>query len=155
MSDRSHQRVERVATPNGIPARFFPDHSLTPGVALQVGAAQICVSGYSSSVRDVSEADKAAVYDRYGVTWVPYAHEIDHLVALELGGSNDIHNLWPEPYAGLWGARTKDALENRMHDLVCSGQLSLRKAQYASQGTVPRGTELGCGLSRLCGRNSG
>jgi hypothetical protein len=39
-------------------------------------------------------------------------------------------NLWPEPYAGRWGARTKDVLEDRPHDRVCSGQLSLTFAQH-------------------------
>ena len=70
-----------------------------------------------------------AVYARYGVAHVPYAHEVDHLVSLELGGSNAIANLWPEPYAGRWGAHTKDALETRLHDLVCSGEIGLRYAQ--------------------------
>jgi hypothetical protein len=40
-----------------------------------------------------------------------------------------IRNLWPEPYAGKWGARTKDVLENRLHELVCDGRLTLRSAQ--------------------------
>jgi hypothetical protein len=70
------------------------------------------------------------VYARYGVAHVPYAHEVDHLISLEVGGSNAITNLWPEPYAGRWGARTKDVLENRLHDLVCSGALSLQRAQH-------------------------
>jgi hypothetical protein len=69
------------------------------------------------------------VYARYDVVWVPYAHEVDHLISLELGGSNAIRNLWPEPYVGRWGARTKDVLENRLHDLVCEGRLALRSAQ--------------------------
>jgi hypothetical protein len=81
-------------------------------------------------VRDVSDAEKAAVYAGYGVAWVPYQHEVDHLISLELGGSNAIRNLWPEPYAGRWGARTKDVLENRLHDLVCAGELSLVAAQH-------------------------
>jgi hypothetical protein len=67
---------------------------------------------------------------RYDVAHVPYAHEVDHLISLELGGSNIIRNLWPEPYAGRWDARTKDVLENRLHDLVCARQLSLRRAQH-------------------------
>ena len=91
--------------------------------------ARVCTSGYASGARDVPDAEKAAVYARYGVAWVPYAHEVDHLVSLELGGSNVIRNLWPEPYAGRWGARTKDVLENRLHDLVCEGRLALRSAQ--------------------------
>jgi hypothetical protein len=94
-----------------------------------VGVAQICRSGYASAARDVPESEKAEAYTRYGVAHVPYRHEVDHLVSLELGGSNAIANLWPEPYAGRWGARTKDVLENRLHDLVCSGAIGLRYAQ--------------------------
>jgi hypothetical protein len=96
---------------------------------LDVTRAQVCTSGYASGARDVSEAEKAAVYGRYGVEWVPYQHEVDHLISLELGGSNAIRNLWPEPYAGRWGARTKDVLENRLHELVCEGSLALKTAQ--------------------------
>jgi hypothetical protein len=115
--------------PGGVPAVDVPRASLTPGAVFSVGTARICVSGYSASVRNVPQAEATAVYDRYGVAHVPYAHEVDHLVSLEIGGSNAIANLWPEPYAGRWGARTKDVLENRLHELVCSGRLALRKAQ--------------------------
>ncbi len=53
------------------------------------------MSGYSSSVRDVPDSEKEAVYARYHVVHVPYAHEVDHLVSLELGGVQ----LHPEPLA--------------------------------------------------------
>jgi hypothetical protein len=114
----------------GVPSADLPRSALTPGAAVDVGLARICTPGYASSVRDVSEAVKARVYARYHVAWVPYRHEVDHLISLELGGSNALVNLWPEPYAGRWGARTKDVLENRLHDLVCSGQLALAAAQH-------------------------
>jgi len=126
-----HGTVRSTTNPSvaGVPAVDVPDHRLTPGVSLPVSTARVCVPGYASSVRDVSDSEKRAVYARYGIPWVPYQHEVDHLISLELGGSNDIHNLWPEPYAGRWGARTKDAVENRLHDLVCAGRLSLASAQ--------------------------
>jgi hypothetical protein len=108
----------------------MPNPTLTPGAAFPVGVARICVAGYASSVRDVPDSEKEQVYDRYHVTHVPYQHEVDHLVSLELGGSNVIENLWPEPYAGRWGARTKDVLEDRLHDLVCAHQISLASAQH-------------------------
>ena len=76
------------------------------------------------------ESEATAVYRRYHTAHVPYAHEVDHLVSLEIGGANAITNLWPEPYAGRWGARTKDVLENKLHDLVCAGRLRLKKAQH-------------------------
>jgi len=53
--------------------------------------------------------------------------EIDHIVSLELGGSNDVANLFPERAPGY---HAKDKLENRMHDMVCSGQISLTAAQH-------------------------
>jgi hypothetical protein len=128
-----HRRHRRHAAKRrwdlGVPAADLPDRALTPGVVLTTSSARVCVRGYSASVRDVPESEKAAVYARYGVADVPYAHEVDHLVSLEIGGSNAIANLWPEPYAGRWGARTKDVLEDRLHELVCAGRLGLRSAQ--------------------------
>ena len=127
---RRHRRARRHSRRDaGVPAVDLPNHGLTPGVALTASAARVCVRGYSASVRDVPQAEKDAVYARYGVVDVPYRHEVDHLVSLEIGGSNAIANLWPEPYAGRWGARTKDVLENRLHELVCDGRLGLRRAQ--------------------------
>jgi len=125
----SHAVAPAAAVHPHIPAADFPVHALTPGVALPVGRAAICVPGYAGKVRDVSHAEKAAVYRRYGIVWVPYQHEVDHLISLEIGGSNAIRNLWPEPYAGRWGARTKDVLEDKLHALVCDGRLSLGSAQ--------------------------
>lgn len=56
----------------------------------------------------------------------PNKYEVDHLISLELGGSNSIKNLWPEP--GF--PNPKDKLENRLHAMVCSGQISLLQAQH-------------------------
>jgi hypothetical protein len=80
-------------------------------------------------VRNVPESKKNQVYALYGITRVPYGYEVDHLVSLEVGGSNSIKNLWPEHYYDPLGARTKYRLENRLHALVCSGQLALASAQ--------------------------
>jgi hypothetical protein len=52
------------------------------------------------------------------------------LISLELGGSNSVKNLWPEAYDLDWGARVKDALENKLHTMVCSGDISLERAQH-------------------------
>jgi hypothetical protein len=126
---RHHTSMAGAAALAGVPAKDLPNLALSPGRAMTTNRRAICTPGYSSRVRDVPDSEKEAVYARYGIPHVPYAHEVDHLVSLEIGGSNAIANLWPEPYAGRWGARTKDVLENRLHDLVCSGSLDLRKAQ--------------------------
>jgi hypothetical protein len=57
--------------------------------------------------------------------------EIDHLIPLELGGSNARANLWPQRYDGAWNAARKDRLERRLHAMVCRGEISLKTAQEA------------------------
>jgi hypothetical protein len=60
--------------------------------------------------------------------------EVDHLVALVLGGSNDESNLWPETAAGAYGSHEKDRLENELHNEVCAGSLALGHAQRLISG---------------------
>ena len=56
--------------------------------------------------------------------------EIDHLISLELGGSNNIKNLWPQSYTTVtYNARTKDDLENKLHFIICNGQIDILTAQ--------------------------
>lgn len=53
----------------------------------------------------------------------------DHLVSLELGGSNSRANLFPEAASPRPGAHEKDRLENRLHDEMCDGRITMRHAQ--------------------------
>jgi hypothetical protein len=108
-----------------------PDPMLTPGATRTVTSQELCTPGSASRARHVSTVTKRAVYRRYHVTPRRGAYEIDHLVSLELGGANDLANLWPQPYFGTPNAHQKDALENKLHALVCHGQLSLAEAQRA------------------------
>jgi hypothetical protein len=54
---------------------------------------------------------------------------VDHLISLELGGSNGIANLWPETTEPRPGYHEKDRFENYLHDQVCRGAISLSAAQ--------------------------
>src|SRR5437764_1619157 len=75
----------------------LPDPKLTPGDVLPVTKEDICTPGYSKKVRNVPEAVKRKVYALYGIQQhEPGEYEVDHLISLELGGSNSIRNLWPE-----------------------------------------------------------
>ena len=75
-----------------------------------------------------STSVKNRVYAEYGIRVHPTGkYEIDHLVPLELDGSNSIANLWPEP--GLHNR--KDVLENKLHSLVCARKITLSAAQHA------------------------
>src|SRR5438128_4091524 len=58
-------------------------------------------------------------------------YEVDHLVAFEDGGSNDIANLWPEAAEPRPGFHEKDQVENYLHDQVCTGRMNLFDAQSA------------------------
>jgi hypothetical protein len=109
------------------------DLRVTPGVVFHVTVATICRSGYATSVRDVPESEKNQVYAEYGVTHhTTNQYEIDHLISLELGGSNAIGNLWPELNDHPKGyLNSKDILENRLHVLVCDGKVGLASAQKA------------------------
>jgi hypothetical protein len=109
------------------------DLRVTPGVTFHVGAATICRSGYATSVRDVPESEKNQDYAEYGITHhTTDQYEVDHLISLELGGSNAIGNLWPELNDHPKGyLNSKDILENRLHDLVCDGKVGLASAQKA------------------------
>jgi len=106
----------------------LPDRACTPGAVFSTATrSQVCTRGYSRSVRNVPESLKRKVYAEYGIkSHAPYSYEVDHLVSLELGGSNSIANLWPEISPGY---HTKDKVENRLHDAVCAGEVSLRTAQ--------------------------
>jgi hypothetical protein len=109
-----------------------PDHSLTPGATRMVAIGDVCSMPHEEVVAEVSSSLRQEVFQEYGIV---NAHandyEIDYLIAPGLGGIEDIHNLWPEPYTSkMWNARVKDVLEERLHELVCAGKLDLPTAQH-------------------------
>ena len=74
---------------------------------------------------------KQQVFENYGYSGnsdpqcIPDAHgrkcEIDHLISRELGGADEVVNLWPQAYGtSPWNAQLKDKLENRLHKEVCT-----------------------------------
>jgi hypothetical protein len=101
---------------------MLPDPFCTPGsYDPAISAALLCSGRYrTSSYRPDSYQTRWAkvvvVGPAYGMAHV--SGELDHLVSLELGGSNDYSNLWLE--AGSI-PNPKDAVENALHDWVCAG----------------------------------
>ena len=108
----------------------FPEPSLTPGVAAAMNREQICRSTPPKN-RIVPASLQRRVFEEYGISGAePRAYEVDYLITPALGGADDIRNLWPQSYSSaVWNARVKDALEDRLHDLVCRGDLELAAAQ--------------------------
>lgn len=129
----------------------YPDHRLTPGVMDQsvtqaTVMTTICKPNYTASVRDVTQAEKKdvlALYRNSHSDWPTCASvkgvatcEIDHLISLEIGGSNAEKNLWPEPYGNSktkpqdrLGAREKDVVETYLHREICAGKITLAQAR--------------------------
>lgn len=126
----------------------LPDGACTPGAANSIDVTQatikttICQSGYTShgirsdgkSVRppvSYTNALKLTGIVAYGYSDTnPADYEEDHLVPLELGGDGySAKNLWPQPRYGPHPSADKGPIENRLHDLVCSGTVALAVAQ--------------------------
>jgi hypothetical protein len=111
----------------------LPDRGCTPGAIFRLATRrQVCVPGYSKRVRNVPQSRKDAVYAAYGIKrhFNGQDGEAGHLVSLEPGGSNSTANLFPEAASPTPGSHEKDRLENRLHSDLCSGEISLRKAQH-------------------------
>lgn len=109
-----------------------PDPKCTPGATFTaLTSTQACVPLYTAKVRNVTTAIKKQVFAEYAMNnkKSPCPCEIDHFISLELGGSNDIKNLWPEPYQDPMGARIKDKVEDYLHRQVCQGNMTLLEAQ--------------------------
>jgi len=108
--------------------------ALNPDVTEETVTQTICVAGYAKSVRPSSRytnAAKAKLLREAGLdaSRMP-DFELDHIVPLGLGGHpRKLANLALQSWDGGHGAERKDALEIRMHNLVCGGQVSLNEAQ--------------------------
>jgi|APCry1669189369_1035219.scaffolds.fasta_scaffold02189_6 hypothetical protein len=96
----------------------------------------LCVPNYTSgkdedgnNVRHVPQKIKNIVFQEYGILKEDRSnYVIDHLVNLSNGGLNNLYNLWPQPKEE---GHKKDRLENKLHKMVCNGEISLKEAQEA------------------------
>jgi hypothetical protein len=111
----------------------LPDRRCSPGAYYsRLTKAVICSPGFhTGTIRNVPQSEKFQVESEYRMAPSYYGRtiEIDHIVPLELGGSNEMANLFPEPGSGSANYHLKDELENRLRDLVCSGAMPLQTAQ--------------------------
>ena len=124
-----------VAIPTDCTHAAYPDAKYTPGATFpHLTEKQLCTPGYTATVRNVSDKIARQVFVNYGLeakylTKDRANYEVDHLISLELGGSNDISNLWPQPYDPQPGARQKDVVETNLHRRVCAHELTVSQAQ--------------------------
>ncbi|CAN5588133.1 hypothetical protein BH10ACI4_BH10ACI4_38340 [soil metagenome] len=110
----------------------IPNRTLTPGATRPVELADICPLTDEDADPELPTETQQVVFREYGIKSQASASEyqVDYLINPQLGGTNDIRNLWPEPYhSTVWNARVKDALETRLHQMVCDRQIDLASAQ--------------------------
>ena len=126
--------LSTLALPQDKPSHL-PDPKLTPGETVAVTREELCRAGRTALDDDVSIKMKSRVFDLYGIKPdTPVSYNVDHLIPTDLGGANSIKNLWPQPLSGEWGYIDKNKLERRLHKMVCSGELDLKKAQEEIAG---------------------
>jgi hypothetical protein len=112
----------------------LPDPRCTPGsidpaVTQQNIRSTICRHGYTRTVRPPESQTERFKFDvAYPAYGTSGRTELDHLVPLELGGSNDATNLWPEKPPT---PNPKDSVERALNRAVCDGTITLAAAQQA------------------------
>jgi hypothetical protein len=145
------------------PPPVLPDPSRTPGVSDDTVTeanyrTQLCRGTNGKKLHTTDEKRPSTAYTnklkkKQLAEWSGYsnkklsAYEEDHLISLELGGSDsDTGNLWPEfwdtgksPYKATWGAHVKDGLETELGRRICLADdnpehLSLTDARIAISG---------------------
>jgi len=110
---------------------LVPNKSLTPGAIQSVEQTEICTAEDKDPAWLISAPVEQEAFEEYGVVNSrAKKYQLDYLIPPALGGTADIHNLWPQPYSEAgWNAHAKDELEDRLRQLVCEGRLSLPEAQ--------------------------
>jgi hypothetical protein len=119
-------------TSNCVVDAGLPDHACTPGaVFTDATPAEICVSGYTKTVRNVSIKLRKQVYAAYDTDYPPPTgtYELDHLIPLALGGNNEAANLFPEARDPSPGFKEKDVVEVYLYEQMCAGHIPLAAAQ--------------------------
>jgi hypothetical protein len=118
----------------------IPDLQITPGsVRAGLTKEKICDIKWGRDERHVTLQMKQRVFELYGYSGyddprcVPVGKrscEIDHLISRELGGADEVKNLWPQAYGtSPWNAVLKDKLENRLNKEMCAGRITLQEAR--------------------------
>jgi hypothetical protein len=140
-----HAKDMRIIHFNDLPKEYSSEVLVYPFYPRDIkgdisGAAPdvFCVVGYTKKVRDVSQAMKNKIYKAYGIPRDKSGdYEVDHFVSLQLGGSNSLKNLFPQPYEVYltykgknvrMGAREKDVVETKLKREVCKGHLTQEEA---------------------------
>lgn len=106
-----------------------------PNVTQATIGSTICVANWTKTVRPPTSYTNRLKRQLMVSQHLPGKasdFELDHFLSIEDGGSPDSpDNLWMQPYAEPYGARTKDKVETRIHALICKGKITLDEGRNA------------------------
>jgi hypothetical protein len=128
----------------------LPDRNVTPGrINQSLSLRDICSTKWGRDARAVTAKMKRQAIDAYGfnVSSCPVTKfkgkrihrvEIDHLISRDIGGADDIKNLWPQCYepvkkdksSQLDGAHKKDRLEVELNKRICRARSTTLLREY-------------------------
>src|SRR4051812_46604355 len=109
----------------------LPNSFSTPGATAKVSMKDVCAAGYEATVKPVASWQRNAALEKYGIRPESFSGELDHLVPVSLGGSNEPDNLWPMHAQGDMTPEAKARLAAKLKTMVCDGKMSLKDAQNA------------------------
>ena len=118
----------------GVPAfaaAQLPSSFQTPGSKGKANEAQVCAADFEASVKPVAKWQRDQALERYGKRPEDFTGDLDHLIPVSLGGTNDPENLWPIASNKDMGPEQKKALDVKLHQLVCDKTITLKVAQDA------------------------
>lgn len=100
---------------------LLPDATLTPGR----------IAKRPADSRGVTESMKDEVFARYRIPLERRRYyAIDRLIPKELGGADDIRNLWPQRLSARpYGPRRKRLLTQHLLEMIAAKQITLAEAQ--------------------------
>ena len=104
----------------------LPNKNKTPGnVDPCVTIVWVC-NHFTDSSYPLFKNIKAA-YRNYGIDINDKRYSLNHLIPMNLGGTNEISNLWPMMNIDFY---FKKKIEENIFHCVCYGFITLKEAQY-------------------------
>jgi hypothetical protein len=102
-----------------------------PTITQATAASTICKHQYVDKINSqISKKTSTEVFAEYAIAKKKRSDfAIDHLVPIDLGGTNAISNLWPIPLKGTATAQRKAVVDAAVHKSMCAGFISLAAAQ--------------------------
>jgi hypothetical protein len=90
-----------------------PKAALTSGETRPVTIAEVCRKPDADVISWVPPETRHKVFSEYGIRANSSNFEVDYLITPDLGGTDTVGNLWPQPCSANWNAHVKDRLEPR------------------------------------------